>query len=66
MKRMSRTQAAVVLVDEGASIYAAARDTGLAYSTVHAAVKKAQERKTRGTCPHCGQLMPKSKNARIR
>lgn len=55
----SRTQQALALVDGGLSIYAAAKKLGLSYSTLHKAAKTAQERELRGTCPHCGQLMPK-------
>lgn len=57
--KLSRTQQALNLVEAGLSIYAAAKKLGLSYSTLHKAVKTAQERESRGTCPHCGQLMPK-------
>lgn len=66
MSKWSRTRQAVESVRRGASIYSAAKEAGLAYSTVHAAVKRMQERKARGICPHCKQLMPKSPDAKLR
>lgn len=64
--RVSRTQFALSLYRDGNSIYGAAKHAGLSYSTVHAAVQKMKEKEARGVCPHCGQLMPKYPDGRLR
>lgn len=53
----SKTGLAVQLVEQGVNRYVAAGRVGVAYASVHKAVKL---RKERGVCSHCGQTMPKS------
>lgn len=56
---MSKTQIALGIFDQGATINAAAKEAGIAPSTLHAAIKRRNEQKAAGKehCPCCKQVL---------
>ena len=57
---MSKTKEAMALVDQGVAPFAAAKQVGMAPSTLYVALKKRRE-KEQGHCPCCGQKLPAEK-----
>ena len=55
----SKTQRALALIDGGVLPYQAAKQLKMSTSTLYKALSKRREREARGTCPHCGQTLPK-------
>lgn len=56
---MSKTQAALVLFDQGMSLNAAAREAGIAPPTLSNALKRRKEQEAAGKehCPCCRQVL---------
>ncbi|MBK8320977.1 MAG: hypothetical protein IPP59_02485 [Betaproteobacteria bacterium] len=56
---MSKTQAALVLYEQGKSLSAAAKEAGIKPPTLHAAIKRRDEQNAAGKehCPCCGQVV---------
>lgn len=55
MTNPTKTAQAVALVERGLTVYAAAKQVGVDHGSVYRAIAKAKQR---GTCPHCGQMLP--------
>ena len=53
----SRTMEGLRLVEQGLTVYAAAKAVGIRAQTLHAALKR---RAHRDVCPTCGQVLPRS------
>lgn len=51
----TKTAQAMALVEQGLTVYAAAKQVGVDHGSVYRAIAKAKQR---GTCPHCGQILP--------
>ena len=61
LTKVNRTAQAVLLVkDGGLSGYAAAKQVGVDPGSVYRALKRAKER---GTCSHCGKMLPLANDA---
>jgi lambda repressor-like predicted transcriptional regulator len=54
MEKKSKTQIALALVRQGKTPYAAAKEAGIATSTLYTALKRQEDREL---CPCCGQVV---------
>ena len=56
---MSKTEEALMYIDEGMTPYAAAKKAGITSTTVYVALKRREANKAAGkvTCPCCGSVV---------
>jgi len=54
MEKKSKTQIAIALTKQGMTPYAAAKQAGIATSTLYNALKRQEDREV---CPCCGQVI---------